>query len=95
MTFTYNKDKNVHRYAVRGDKREGERERDRERDRETERERERQRERLRDRERERERERVTERNRERDMLWKIRYSVRDPNYGILLGICPLLIQGLR
>ena len=30
--------------------------------------------------------RVIERERDREMLWKIRYSVRDPNYGILLGI---------
>ena len=42
------------------------------------------------REREREKYRecvcVRERMRERETLWKLRYSVNDPNYGILLGI---------
>ena len=34
----------------------------------------------------RERARKREREKERELVFKLRYSVRDPNYGILLGI---------
>ena len=46
---------------------------------------------MRDREREIYEERERDGEREK-MWWKLRYSFSDPNYGILLGICPSLIK---
>ena len=80
-------------YAVRGEKRERgiKRERGRKREKESERKRQRKARNMREirskRGKEREREAVRGEEREKNILWKLSYSVRDPNYGILLEYC--------